>query len=219
MENMELFSARVCPFAQRSRLALMEKNLPFTLIDIDLRNKPDWYLQLNPAGTVPSLRQGEFLLRESLIINEYVDECSADPPLLPAGVQQRAEARLWIAYFDSSFVPLFYRLLKAQEEAKQRSLAAEMCQVLTVLDGELKRRKEQGYYWFGWRVGLVDIALYPWFERWPVLEHYRGLQIPKQLCSLLGWIDMMQQRDAVRLGGEPSAYYIAQYADYAAGER
>ena len=58
MENIELFSARVCPFAHRSRLALMEKNLPFTLIDIDLRNKPDWYSQVNPAGTVPALRQG-----------------------------------------------------------------------------------------------------------------------------------------------------------------
>jgi glutathione S-transferase len=49
MEDIELFSARVCPFVHRSRLALMEENLPFTLIDIDLRNKPDWYLPLNPA--------------------------------------------------------------------------------------------------------------------------------------------------------------------------
>lgn len=58
METIELFSARVCPFAHRSRLALMEKHLPFTLIEIDLRNKPDWYSQLNPAGAVPTLRQG-----------------------------------------------------------------------------------------------------------------------------------------------------------------
>lgn len=219
MENIELFSARVCPFAHRSRLALMEKNLPFTLIDIDLCNKPDWYLKINPAGAVPALRQGDFLLRESLIINEYINECCAEPPLLPATVQQRAEARLWIDYAGSSFVPLFYRLLKAQQEEEQGTVAAELCRVLEVLDGDLQRRKGQGPYWFGWQVGLTDIAFYPWFERWAVLEHYRGMRIPEHLDALLCWIETMQGRDAVGLGGESADYYIVEYADYAAGRK
>lgn len=212
MENIELFSARICPFAHRSRLALMEKNLPFTLIEIDLHNKPDWFWQINSAGIVPTLRQGDFLLHESLIINEYVNECSAEPPLLPATAQKRAEARLWSNYAGSNFVPLFYRLLKAQEEEKQNSIADELCRVLAVLDAELRDRKGEGPYWFGWQVGLTDIAFYPWFERWPLLEHYRGLRIPEHLHSLLGWIEAMQGRDAVKLGGEPADYYIGKYA-------
>ena len=53
---------------------------------------------VNPTGAVPALRQGDFLLRESLIINEYVNDLAAEPPLLPASPQQRAEARLWIDY-------------------------------------------------------------------------------------------------------------------------
>ena len=219
MENIELFSARVCPFAHRSRLALMEKNLPFTLIEIDLRNKPGWYSQKNPAGAVPALRQGEFLLRESLIVNEYVNECCAEPALLPASAQQQAEARLWIDYAGSSFVPLFYRLLKAQQEDEQVVVATELGRVLAVLDEELKRRTGEGPYWFGWQVGLTDIAFYPWFERWAVLVHYRSLRIPDHLTSLLGWIETMQERDAVRLGSEPAEYYIDQYADYAAGRK
>ncbi|MDA3903502.1 MAG: glutathione S-transferase family protein [Desulfuromusa sp.] len=215
MENIELFSARVCPFAHRSRLALMEKNLPFTLIEIDLRNKPDWYLQLNPAGAVPALRQGNFILCESLIINEYINECCAEPALLPATAQQRADARLWIDYVGSKFIPLFYRLLKAQKKEDQDVVAANLCRVLAVLDDELNRRKREGPYWFGWQVGLTDIALYPWFERWAMLEHYRGLVIPDNLTSLLGWIETMQGRDAIRLGSEPVDYYIGEYADYA----
>lgn len=146
MKNIELFSARVCPFAHRSRLALMEKNLPFTLIDIDLRNKPDWFLKANPTGAVPALRQEDFLLNESLVINEYVNECCVEPPLLPKTVQQRAEARLWINYASSSFVPMFYRLLKSQNEEKRRVFAAEMCKVLEIINSELQRRKEQGSY-------------------------------------------------------------------------
>ena len=208
MNDIELFSARVCPFAHRSRLALMEKNLPFTLIDIDLRNKPDWFRKVNPAGSVPALRQGDFLLNESLVINEYVNECGAEPPLLPATAQLRGEAREWISYADSSFVPAFYRLLKVQNAEKQEVAAAEMHRVLEVLDNKLQRHKGEGPYWFGWQVGLTDIAFYPWFERMPLLEHYRGLKIPDHLSSLLSWIETMQGRDAVKLGGEPVDYYI-----------
>ncbi len=219
MEKIELFSARVCPFAHRSRLALMEKNLPFTLIEIDLRNKPDWYSQINPVGAVPALRQGDFMLRESLIISEYVNECCAEPPLLPVTAQQRAEARLWIDYAWSSLVPLFYRLLKAQQKVEQSNAASEMCRVLTVLDDELKRRAGEGPYWFGWQVGLTDLAFYPWFERWSVLEHYRGLKIPDHLDKLRGWIETMQGREAVKLGSEQAEYYISEYVDYAAGRK
>lgn len=219
VDDIELFSARVCPFAHRSRLALMEKNLPFTLIEIDLHNKPDWFKQVNAEGSVPALRQGNFLLRESLVINEYVNECSAERPLLPQTAQKRAEARQWINYASSSFVPAFYRLLKTQEEEKQGRSAAAMSRVLEVLDSELQRRKGEGPYWFGWQVGLTDIAFYPWFERWSLLEHYRGLKIPDNHNALLHWIETMQGRDAVRLGSEPVDYYIGQYAAFATGEK
>lgn len=219
METIELFSARVCPFAHRSRLALMEKHIPFTLIEIDLRNKPDWYVQINPAGAVPALRQGDFIMRESLIINEYVNECCAEPALLPATAQLRAEARLWIDFAGSRFVPLFYRLLKAQQTEEQANAAAELGNVLALLDDELKRRKGAGRYWFGEQVGLTDIAYYPWFERWAVLEHYRGLRIPDHLTALLGWIEAMQGRDAVGQGSASANFYIGEYADYAAGTK
>ncbi len=219
METIELFSARVCPFAHRSRLALMEKHLPFTLVEINLRNKPDWYTELNPTGQVPTLRQGEFVCRESLIINEYIDELVAETPLLPGSAQKRAEARLWIDYFDSKFVPLFYKVLMAQEAEQQAAFAGDMVKVLGVLDDELQQRREHGHYWFGWQVGLADIALYPWFERWPVLEHYRELKIPDRFEALHAWIGMMQSREAVIQGGEPVGYYIAEYAEYAAGKK
>ncbi|BCR05903.1 glutathione S-transferase [Desulfuromonas versatilis] len=219
METIELFSSRVCPFAHRSRLALMEKGIPFRLVEIDLRNKPSWYREVTPTGAVPALRQGEFLLRESLIINEYVDELAPDPPLLPASAQQRAQARLWIDFAAGSFVPLFYRLLKSQHEEQRQELRGELQAVLATLDQELQRRAGQGHFWFGRQVGLTDIAFYPWFERWAVLEHYRDFPLPEGLSALRAWIGAMQQREAVRLGGQPAQFYIAEYEDYARGRK
>ena len=81
MEAIELFSAKICPFAHRCRLTLMEKHLRFELIEIDLRNKPSWYFKIHPDGAVPALRQGHFLLRESLVINEFLEELVRSPAL------------------------------------------------------------------------------------------------------------------------------------------
>jgi glutaredoxin len=43
-----------CPFAARSRLALAEANAEYEEIEIDLQNKPDWYLKLNPVSPFDS---------------------------------------------------------------------------------------------------------------------------------------------------------------------
>ncbi len=215
METIELFSARVCPFAHRSRLALMEKNLPFELIEIDLNDKPAWYAEVHPGGAVPALRQGDFLLRESLIINEYVNELANEPALLPASVRQRAEARLWIDVASSHLIPPFYRLLKARKEEEINAARNTLLEGLTFLDAELGRRSALGPYWFGRDISLTDIAIYPWFERWGVLVHYRGLAIPAELKSLHGWIATMQRRQSVLDGGQSDAFYIKGYAKYA----
>lgn len=209
METIELFSARVCPFAHRCRLALMEKGLPFEVIEIDLRNKPSWYRQVNPEEAVPALRQGQFMLRESLIINEYIDDLVAEPALMPDTPQGRAQARLWANFASTRFVPLFYRLLKAQGEDDRLAARDNLLSVLSALDAELHHRLQDGGYWLGQNVALTDIAFYPWFERWPVLEHYRGLPIPGEMTSLLRWIETMREREVVKQAGQAAEFYIA----------
>lgn len=215
METIELFSARICPYAHRCRLALLEKGLPFEVVEIDLKHKPAWFRQVNPDEAVPALRQGDFMLRESLVINEYVNDLAAEPPLLPETARHRAEARLWIDFADRRFVPLYYKMLKAQPEDERLRVQERLLEVLHILDGQLRGPASGGPYWFGSRVGLADIALYPWFERWPVLEYYRGLAFPGGLKNLAGWIETMQAREIVKSAGMPAEFYIAAYADYA----
>ncbi|PQM39821.1 dehydroascorbate reductase 1 [Prunus yedoensis var. nudiflora] len=42
-----------CPFCQRVLLTLEEKHLPYDLKLVDLGNKPEWFLKINPEGKVP----------------------------------------------------------------------------------------------------------------------------------------------------------------------
>ena len=217
MEEVKLYSARVCPFAQRCRLALAEKGFNYELIDIDLRNKPDWYKKVNPSGFVPALKQGEFIVTESLVINEFVNDLADTPPLFPKTVQQKALARRFIASTDTSFVPSFYQLLKAQTKKDQAKARNKMLEALRHINEALKT--STGPYLFGGEISLADIAIYPWFERWAVLKHYRGLTVPDTMNTLQEWITTMHKRDSVKSNAEEDSFYIVEYIDYASGKK
>lgn len=58
-DNLVLWSARVCPWAQRVTLALEETGLKHTIKEIDLQAKPSFYNErINPASKVPVLQIG-----------------------------------------------------------------------------------------------------------------------------------------------------------------
>ena len=59
---------------------LSEKNIPFQVTEIDLKNKPDWFLEVSPYGKVPVLDHDGELVYESAVINEYLDETFTDVP-------------------------------------------------------------------------------------------------------------------------------------------
>ena len=74
METIKIYSSARCPYAQRTRMLMIEKELPFELIEVDLRNKPDWFLAVSPYGKVPVIVDDGKTIYESAIINEYLDE-------------------------------------------------------------------------------------------------------------------------------------------------
>ena len=83
MGTVEIFSAEVCPYAHRTRLVLMQKGVDFSLTEIDLSNKPEWFTEVSPYGKVPSIRHDGRIIYESSIINEYLDAVERLNNLLP----------------------------------------------------------------------------------------------------------------------------------------
>ena len=85
---LKLISHKLCPYVQRAVIALAEKGVPFERIDIDLANKPEWFLKISPLGKVPVLvvatERGEVALFESNVICEYIEETQAGRGLHPA---------------------------------------------------------------------------------------------------------------------------------------
>ena len=89
--------------AQKVRLLLAEKGLEWESRHLDLRageHQQDWYIKLNPRAVVPTLIDGDIVVPESNVINEYLDERFPDPPLKPADPFGRARMRLWTKQLD-----------------------------------------------------------------------------------------------------------------------
>ncbi len=215
MSDITLYSAPSCPYAQRTRLVLHEKGLDFELVEIDLKQTPDWYLALSPTGKVPLLLHGEEKVWESSAINEYLDECHPEPPLMPGTPLLRARARIAVDFANVYFAPLYYKLLLAETPERRTAMAQRLADTLEEM--ERYGPGHHGPWWLGETFSLADIAFYPFFERFPVLAHYRGFELPGECTGIAAWLEAMRARESVQAQGEPASFYVKAYSHYADG--
>lgn len=209
MTQIKLFSARACPFAHRTRLVLSHKKLPFELVEVDLQNKPAWFdAKLSGYGKVPALEHDGQHLWESAIVNEYLDEVFPEPRLLPAEPVARARARIWIDYANTRFVSAFGKLLRLPADGDEAAARRELTEILGFIE---KGLSAEGPYFLGAEPSLVDLAFYPWFERWPALEQLRGFPLPRELERLTRWVAAVRELPAVREHENTPDYYVQRY--------
>lgn len=94
--------------AQKVRLCLAEKELAYQDMHLNLRagdQKRPEYLQLNPNGYVPTLVHDDFVVYESTVVCEYIDDAFPDPPLKPADARGRARMRGLTKFIDAAIFP------------------------------------------------------------------------------------------------------------------
>jgi RNA polymerase-associated protein len=150
-----LIDAPRCPYCARVRIVLAEKGLAHETVVIDLDDRPAWLYQKNPVGKVPVVEENGWVLPESAVINEYLEERHPQPPLLPADPEARAAARLLIFRHDDFSRP-YYALRRDQPGA-----GAAFAETLSSLDATLARAP----YLTGPAFGLADVAYVPWVIR------------------------------------------------------
>jgi len=180
-----LYDAARCPYCARVRLVLAEKGIPYEPVEIDLDDRPAWIYDLNPSGRVPVLEEDGFVLPESLVIAEYLDERYPEPALLPADAADRAAVRLLCARFDDLGDPYYDLLYERAADARPR-----LERVLARLDELLAGQP----YLTGREYGLADTAYVPWILR---AETRLGVDV-RAHAALAGWLDRLAERPAVR---------------------
>ncbi len=116
---------------------------------------------INPAGTIPTLVDGDFVLSESDAIVEFLDDVHAGTRLLPADPQLRARTWMLSRWCDLRLEPhvrSLFPVVKAATRdtssiaAADERIAAALALIETALDDE-------GRYALGAEPGLVDCGL------------------------------------------------------------
>lgn len=95
------------PASRQVRLALGEKRLPFTEVQVRYWERPREFTKLNPSGMTPVLvvedGSEQLVLCEARAILGWLEEAHPEPALLGRETIERAEARRLITWFDRKF--------------------------------------------------------------------------------------------------------------------
>jgi glutathione S-transferase len=164
-------------FGRRVRIALIEKNIPAEIVEVDMVNRAHRspaYLALNPYGRVPTLEEDGFVLYESTAILEYIEATRPDPPLVPADARGRALVSMHTKLcdlqltrqtttivFPKRFLPQERWNVQAMDQAKK-----EIEKHLEILERQLQGKE----YLVGNRYTLVEVCYTPFVEFFPLME-------------------------------------------------
>ncbi|MGG5822219.1 glutathione S-transferase family protein [Falsiroseomonas sp. HW251] len=187
-----LISFDLCPYVQRAAIVLAEKGVPFERVNIDLCDKPAWFLAISPLGRVPVLRVGEEVLFESAVIAEYLDE-TTEPRLHPADPLRRARHRAWIE-FASSMLDDTWVIETSKDEA---AFYARVKTLRTKFE-RLEALPHLGPLLDGDRFHLADAAFAPVFRYFDTFDRMVPLGVLDGMPKVAAWRAALAERPSVR---------------------
>jgi len=192
--KLRLYGMHFCPYVQRAKLVLAAKNIPYEEININLVDRPEWYLKKNPPGQVPGLEwidpdtNEQRFLAESLVVCDYLDEIYPEHRLHPQDPYLKAKQRMLIERC-SNLTTAFYKVFR------EGSATDELIKQLLTYENSLT-----GKFFGGDSPTMLDYMMWPWMERLPLLNE-KGFDINnerKQFPKLFSWIESMNSLKAVK---------------------
>ena len=167
---MTLFTNQDCPYCHRVRMALAEKGVVAELVEVDLNDKPEELLELNPYGTVPALVDRDLILYDSRIILEYLEERFPHPPLMPVYPVARGRTRLMFERIDRDWYSLYHKIMlggKADANRARKDLTDSLLAVAPIF--------ANSPFFLSEEMSLVDCSLAVLLWRLPLF----GVELPE----------------------------------------
>jgi len=162
--RVRLYSMRFCPYAERAMIALQLKKIPFEVININLQDKPEWYLVTNPLGKVPAVEHNGKIVYESLVVADYVDDVfKSGQKILPEDPYERAKQRMLVERLSTLHSALYQWYSKREDE----KAIAKVDDALKLYEKLLEKQ-----FFAGDKPGYVDYMNWPWVERLAAVEHF-----------------------------------------------
>jgi glutathione S-transferase len=182
--------------SRKVRIALIEKGLEFERINIDLTKReqkdPD-YLKIHPFGQIPALDDEGFVVYDSTIINEYLEDEYPYPSLMPSDSEGRARARMMEDFRDAHFNPFFVHLIQESRkpEAERDAQRIENAKVEIIKAFDRIEAELQGKEYLAGPFSLADVAFMANIE---LLDRFAVPVDPVKYKNTVAWIARLKAR-------------------------
>ena len=183
-DKIKLVTSKFSPYGHRVEMVLIEKNIPYEKQEIDLANKPDWFVKDSPLGKAPLLYVGKKVLFESIAICEYLEETFLEIPLHHKDPLTKAAHRAWMEV-SSSVLAGTFGIIFSQNQEEFDIKKADVSTKLATLDKHLKFNP----YFEGDKVSLVDIFFASAFKPLTFIDQKFTLEIFDLHKSLSAYVE------------------------------
>ncbi len=191
-KKFELVSFALCPYVQRARAILIEKNIKHDIKFIDLDSPPEWFFDISPMEKVPVLLVDGKPLFESMVRGEYLDEVT-EGSLHPLDPFDKAVNRAWIEY-GNTILSETYDLFTTSDEKRFKQITASLDEKFDTLEDECL----QGTPFFnGDKFAIIDAVYAPVFRFHIALAQYNDFGFFDDRPQLCLWRDTLLSYDAV----------------------
>lgn len=154
-----LYGSNGSPFVSRVRMQVYAKEIPAEIRPAAL-GTPE-FQRMNPIGKMPVLEHDGFMVPESAIILEYIEEAFPNPPLMGDTIKDRARTRLIVRALDL-YCGGAGEILRAKADPSHKidvdAKRAELNKGLDAIEAFL----DDDSYAVGGKLSLADCALVPW---------------------------------------------------------
>jgi glutathione S-transferase len=182
--------------SRKVRIALLEKGLEFVRVNVDLskgEQKSPEYLKIHPFGQIPALDDEGFIIYDSTVINEYLEDEYPYPSLMPSDSEGRARARLMEDLRDTHFNPYFVHIIhemrKPESERDSQRInnaKAEIIKCFDRIEAEL-----EGKEYLAGPFSLADVAF---MSNLDLLDRFGIPVAPDKYKNTVAWIARLKAR-------------------------
>jgi glutathione S-transferase len=170
---MEIWGRATSSNVQKVLWCCSELDIAYTRYDIGREfggNRSPDYLEMNPNGLVPTIRDGDLVIWESNTIMRYLASSYGGSALYPTAAAARAVVDQWLDWelgtLAPTIFPVFWGLIRTpvadRDETALAQATAKLVELWEILDRHLAGRD----YVAGKQLSLADIAMGNSIHRW-----------------------------------------------------
>ncbi|XP_066457124.1 glutathione S-transferase omega-1-like isoform X2 [Eleutherodactylus coqui] len=183
---------RFCPYAERARLVLAAKGIKHEVVNINLMDKPEWFLEKSPLGLVPCLETSDGkIIHDSVSVCDYLDEAYPGKKLNPEDPYEKAQQKSLLECFNK-VISIMEQILSALKDVQDTTeLKLQFYEEFKLEEALTKKNTP---YFGGESVSMIDYMI------WPFYEHFIAIDVDEfleKLPRVKAWDKLMWQDQAV----------------------